>query len=92
MQFWKQFQYETFEADNPQIDSERTKNNYHMSSNAFCGYTEFINKRLKELDLKPRKDAVVINSFVVGSDKPFFDGFLKFNDTASFRTAPNFLT
>ncbi len=26
---------ETFETDNPQIDSERTKNNYHMNSNAF---------------------------------------------------------
>ena len=36
---------ETFEADNPQIDSERTKNNYHMNFNAFGGYTEFINKR-----------------------------------------------
>ena len=37
---------ETFEADNPQIDSKRTKNNYHINSNAFGGYTEFINKRL----------------------------------------------
>ena len=68
---------ETFEADNPQIDSKRTKNNYHMNSNAFGGYTEFINKRLKELGLKPRKDAVVMNSFVVGSDKVFFDGLSK---------------
>lgn len=81
---------ETFEADNPQIDIERTKNNYHMNSNAFGGYTEFINKRLKELGLKPRKDAVVMNSFVVGSDKAFFDGLPKmlqynfFSDCAKF--------
>lgn len=68
---------ETFEADNPQIDSERTKGNYHMNSNGFGSYTEFINKRLKELGLKPRKDAVVMNSFVVGSDKAFFDGLSK---------------
>ena len=81
---------ETFEADNPQIDSKRSKNNYHINSNAFGGYTEFINKRLKELSLKPRKDAVVMNSFVVGSDKAFFDGLPKmlqynfFSDCAKF--------
>ena len=67
---------ETFEADNPQIDSERTKDNYHMSYNTLT-YTEFINKRLNELGLRPRKDAVVMNSFVVGSDKAFFDGLSK---------------
>lgn len=45
-----------------------------MNSNGFGSYTEFINKRLNELGLRPRKDAVVMNSFVVGSDKAFFDG------------------
>lgn len=40
-------------------------------------YTEFINKQLNELGLRPRKDAVVMNSFVVGSDKVFFDGLPK---------------
>lgn len=81
---------ETFEADNPQIDSERTKDNYHMNSNGFGSYTEFINKRLNELGLRPRKDAVVMNSFVVGSDKAFFDGLPKmlrynfFSDCAKF--------
>ena len=68
---------ETFEADNPQIDNARTKDNYHMNSNGFGSYTEFINKRLYELGLRPRKDAVVMNSFVVGSDKAFFDGLSK---------------
>lgn len=80
---------ETFEADNPQIDSERTKDNYHMSFSTLT-YTEFINKRLNELGLRPRKDAVVMNSFVVGSDKVFFDGLPKmlqysfFSDCAKF--------
>ena len=80
---------ENFEADNPQIDSERTKNNYHMSFSTLT-YTEFINKRLNELGLHPRKDAVVMNSFVVGSDKTFFDGLPKmlqysfFSDCAKF--------
>ena len=80
---------ETFEADNPQIDSERTKGNYHMNFSGLT-YTEFINKRLNELGLRPRKDAVVMNSFVVGSDKAFFDGLPKmlqynfFSDCAKF--------
>ena len=38
---------------------------------------EFINGRIKELGLSPRKDAVVMNSFVLGSDKTFFDGLAK---------------
>lgn len=80
---------ETFEADNPQIDSERTIDNYHMNFSGLT-YTEFINNRLKELGLHPRKDAVVMNSFVVGSDKAFFDGLPKmlqynfFSDCAEF--------
>ena len=82
---------ETFEVDNPQIDSKQTKNNYHMNSNTFAGYTEFINKRLKELVLKPRKDAVVMNSFVVGSDKAFFDGLPKMHSTVSFQSAQSSL-
>lgn len=81
---------ETFEADNPQIDIKRTKNNYHMNSNAFGGYTEFINKRLKELGLKPRKDAVVMNSFVVGSDKAFFDSLPKMQQYSFFSDCAKF--
>lgn len=59
-------------SDNPQIDRARTKDNYHIIG-GYGTYTEFINNRLKELNLSPRKDAVVMNSFVVGSDKTFFD-------------------
>ena len=81
---------ETFEADNPQIDSERTKDNYHMNSNPFGGYTEFINKRLKELGLKPRKDAVVMNSFVIGSDKEFFDNIPKMQQYSFFSDCAKF--
>lgn len=40
-------------------------------------YTEFINGRIKELGLFLRKDAVVMNLFVLGSDKTFFDGLAK---------------
>ena len=63
---------ENYISDNPQIDRARTKDNYHIIG-GYGTYTEFINNRLKELNLSPRKDAVVMNSFVVGSDKTFFD-------------------
>lgn len=65
---------ENYEAANPQIDSERTRNNYRFTPYFGKTYTEFINGRIKELGLSPRKDAVVMNSFVLGSDKTFFDG------------------
>ena len=65
---------EKYEASNPQIDSERTRNNYRFTPYFGKTYTEFINGRIKELGLSPRKDAVVMNSFVLGSDKTFFDG------------------
>ena len=68
---------ENYEASNPQVDSERTRNNYRFTPYFGKTYTEFINGRIKELDLSPRKDAVVMNSFVLGSDKTFFDGLVK---------------
>ena len=68
---------EKYKSDNPQIDSERTKNNYRFTPYFGKTYTEFINGRIKELGLSPRKDAVVMNSFVLGSDKTFFDGLVK---------------
>ena len=68
---------EKYEAANPQIDSERTRNNYRFTPYFGKTYTEFINGRIKELGLSPRKDAVVMNSFVLGSDKTFFDGLAK---------------
>ena len=68
---------ENYEASNPQIDSERTRNNYRFTPYFGKTYTEFINGRIKELGLSLRKDAVVMNSFVLGSDKTFFDGLAK---------------
>ena len=81
---------ENYKSDNPQIDSERTRNNYRFTPYFGKTYTEFINGRIKELGLSPRKDAVVMDSFVVGSDKTFFDKLPKalqyqfFSDCAKF--------
>ena len=49
---------ETYKADNPQIDSERTLNNFHTVKQDES-YTDYINRRLKENSLKPRRRAYV---------------------------------
>ena len=83
---------ENYEASNPQIDSERTRNNYRFTPYFGKTYTEFINGRIKELGLSPRKDAVVMNSFVVGSDKQFFDGLAKIEQYNFFSDCYKFFT
>ena len=62
-----------YPANNPQIDCARTRNNYNVIKRQ-CSYTQHINRRITELDLptKVRKDAVLMCSFVVGSDREFF--------------------
>ena len=64
---------ETYQAVNPQIDFTRTKNNYNIIKRQ-RSYTQFINDKIEALDLptKVRKDAVLMCSFVVGSDREFF--------------------
>ncbi len=64
---------ENYLANNPQIDCTRTRNNYNVIKRQYS-YTQHINRRITELDLptKVRKDAVMMCSFVVGSDREFF--------------------
>ena len=64
---------ETYRAGNPQIDPTRTGSNYHLIKRQ-RSYTQFINDKIEALDLptKVRKDAVLMCSFVVGSDRKFF--------------------
>lgn len=66
---------ESYQASNPNIDSRRTKENYHIIY-PFKSYIEIINKRLAQLELKRkiRSDAILMNSFVVTSDGEFFKG------------------
>ena len=60
---------------NPQIDKSRTHLNYHTLSYE-KKYLAFIDERIKELapKRKIKDDAVLITSFILGSDKEFFDG------------------
>ena len=65
---------ESYPTNNPQIDCTRTLNNYNVIKRQ-CSYTQHINKRIAELDLptKVRKDAVLMCSFVVGSNREYFN-------------------
>ena len=58
---------------NPQIDHERTHNNYHIIGRTET-YLSYIDKRIKEINQKRKikDDAVLINSFILGSDGEFF--------------------
>ena len=60
---------------NPQIDKSRTHLNYHTLPHE-KKYLAFIDKRIKELTPKRKikDDAVLITSFILGSDKEFFAG------------------
>lgn len=60
---------------NPQIDSTRTSENYHIIERSDT-YLTYIDKRIKELapKRKIKDDAVLINSFILGSDGEFFNG------------------
>ena len=60
---------------NPQIDKSRTHLNYHTLPYE-KKYLAFIDERIKELASKRKikDDAVLMTSFILGSDKEFFDG------------------
>lgn len=60
---------------NPQIDKLRTHLNYHTLPYE-KKYLAFIDERIKELapKRKIKDDAVLITSFILSSDKEFFDG------------------
>ena len=60
---------------NPQIDKSKTYLNYHTMPYE-KKYLAFIDERIKQLSpkRKVKDDAVLITSFILGSDKEFFDG------------------
>lgn len=60
---------------NPQIDKSRTYLNYHTLPYE-KKYLSFIDERIKELapKRKIKDDTVLITSFILGSEKEFFDG------------------
>lgn len=71
---------------NPQIDKARTTNNYHIIGRSET-YLSYIDKRIKELapKRKIKDDAVLINSFILGSDGEFFSKISKEQQREFFR-------
>ncbi len=82
---------ENYVGSNTCIDSERTKNNYRLLFRN-SSYTDFINARISELKLPkaPRKDAVLMASFVVGSDREFFKNLDEEQQNCFFRNCRDF--
>ena len=66
---------ENYNPDNPQIDLTRTHSNYHTVYPQ-SSYMDYINERISTLPLKRkvRNDAVLMCSFIIGSDSNFFIG------------------
>ena len=82
---------ENYKGSNPQIDSARTSDNYHIIYPQ-DKYIEMINKRLATLTLKRkiRSDAILMNSFVISSDGEFFKGLRAWEQRAFFEDCARF--
>ena len=82
---------ENYQGSNPQIDSKRTSGNYHLIYPQ-GKYIDMINKRLATLTLKRkiRSDAILMNSFVIGSNGEFFKGMRAWEQHAFFEDCSRF--
>ena len=80
-------------ARNPQIDKSKTYLNYHTMPYA-KKYLSFIDERIKQLSLrrKIKDDAVLITSFILGSDKEFFDRITAEQQTRFFDDCTDFFS
>lgn len=78
---------------NPQIDKSKTRLNYHTMPYE-KKYLSFIDERIKRLSLrrKIKDDAVLITSFILGSDKDFFDGLAKGQQKQFFADCTDFFS
>lgn len=80
-------------ARNPQIDKSKTYLNYHTMPYE-KKYLSFIDERIKQLSLKRKikDDAVLITSFILGSDKEFFDRITAEQQTQFFADCTEFFS
>lgn len=78
---------------NPQIDKSKTYLNYHTMPYE-KKYLAFIDERIKQLSPKRKikDDAVLITSFILGSDKEFFDGLTAEQQTRFFADCTDFFS
>ena len=82
---------ENYNPDNPQIDLARTHINYHTVYPK-SGYLKYINERISTLPLKRkvRNDAVLMCSFIIGSDNNFFIGLTPYERQQFFDEATEY--
>ena len=75
------------------IDASRTRNNYHMIPPPDNGYADFIDQRIRQAGVKRKvkDDAIKMVSFVMTSDKDFFDGMPPEVERAFFTDCVNFV-
>lgn len=75
------------------IDTSRTKNNYHMISPPDNGYADFIDQRISQAGVKRKvkDDAIKMVSFVMTSDKDFFENMPPETERAFFTDCVNFV-
>lgn len=80
-------------ARNPQIDKSKTSLNYHTVPYE-KKYLSFIDERIKQLSPKRKikDDAVLITSFILGSDKKFFDRITAEQQKQFFADCTNFFS
>ena len=78
---------------NPQIDKSKTCLNYHTMPYE-KKYLSFIDTRIKQLSptRKIKDDAVLITSFILGSDKEFFDRITAEQQTRFFADCTEFFS
>jgi len=77
---------------NPQIDNTRSCNNFHTIDTG-GSYLKRINARIKKIKQKRKikDDEVLMCSFILGSDKEFFNGLTKFQRRDFFYDVTGFL-
>lgn len=82
---------ENYNPDNPQIDLKRTRYNYHTVMPK-GGYMKYINERIAALPLKRkvRSDAVLMCSFIIGSDGDFFQTLTSWEKQEFFEDATEY--
>ena len=78
---------------NPQIDKSKTRLNYHTMPYE-KKYLVYIDERIKQLSPKRKikDDAVLITSFILGSDKEFFDRITAEQQKQFFADCTNFFS
>ena len=77
---------------NKDINYELSKNNYDTVNQKAINYGKVVKDRIAELNLKKavRKDAVVYCSFIVSSDREFFENLNREEQELFFETATEF--